>query len=250
MTTEVVIQKINNTLNANSMAYYERDVGQSGAVWSTHGGELTVEHVCQVMTEYIPNNIMKDVDTIIDMGCGTGIVCAASALLFRRKTIIGVDCSATRLQHLDALIDELHLRNVRSVLGDWNINNYDDDKWEFMSVSGKTLFFCNNINFANDNTQDNMEALISSRSNHGSMILSYSTAFAARGDITKVIWKQAISFPRDHFSWATSNKTLTLTIHMLNKEKQQNKGHHHTRRNSSPTSLYVSVKKRKHRARG
>ena len=75
--------------------------------------------------------------------------------LFRQKTIIGVDCSATRLQHLDALIDELHLRNVRSVLGDWNINTNDDDKWEFMSVSGKTLFFCNNINFANDNTQDN-----------------------------------------------------------------------------------------------
>jgi hypothetical protein len=68
MRTKDVIQKINNTLNANSMASYERDVGQSGSVWSTHGGEVTVEHVCQVMTECIPQNIMKDVDTIIDMG--------------------------------------------------------------------------------------------------------------------------------------------------------------------------------------
>jgi hypothetical protein len=66
---------------------YDRDVGQSGSRWSTHGGEVTVEHVCQVMTECIPENVMKDVDTIIDMGCGTGIVCAASAMLFHRKTI-------------------------------------------------------------------------------------------------------------------------------------------------------------------
>jgi hypothetical protein len=165
-------------------------------------------------------------------------------------TLIGVDCSTTRLQHFNALIDELHLRNVHSVLRDWNNDNYDDDKWEFMSLEGKMLIFCNNINFANDNTQENMEALISLHCNNGSLILSYSTAFAARGDITKVIWKQVISFRREHFSWAATNKIVTLTIHMLNKEQQQNNGHHHTRRNSFPTLSYVPVKKRKHRTRG
>jgi SAM-dependent methyltransferase len=188
-----VIQKITNTLNANSMATYDRDVDQSGCCWSTHGGEVTVEHVCQVMTECIPQNIIKDVDTIIDMGCGTGIVCAASAMLFHRKTIIGVDCSPTRLQHFNALMDELHLRNVHSVLSDWNSDNCDDDMWEFISSGGVTLIFCNNINYANDNTQENMESLISSRCNNGSIILSYSTAFAPRGDITKVIWKRVAS---------------------------------------------------------
>ena len=70
MRTEVVIQKINNTLNANSMASYERDVGQSGAVWSTHGGELTVEHVCQVMTEYIPSNIKRTGGELEKVFCG------------------------------------------------------------------------------------------------------------------------------------------------------------------------------------
>lgn len=156
-----VITRMNRALGSDSMKSYECNMGYSGIVPSTHGGELSVEHVCQVMTECLPQKIIDSVDRVIDMGCGSGVVCASIGMLFRRKEVIGLDNSAVRLKHFDALKDKLQLRNVRCHLVDWNLYGPQDNRWDFMSAGGTTLVICNNFNFDNDRTQENMERLIS-----------------------------------------------------------------------------------------
>jgi hypothetical protein len=129
--------------------------------------------------------------------------------------IIGVDNSAARLKHFNALKEKLQLRNVRCHLVDWNLYDPQDNRWDFMSAEGTTLVICNNFNFDNDRTQENMERLLSGRCNEGTLILSYSTAFAARGDITGIVWRKEITFPRDHFSWAAVDKSVMALLNRI-----------------------------------
>jgi hypothetical protein len=228
MHAKEIIKRVQQALSSDNMSYHGREIGYSGKTPSTHGGELSVEHVLHVMKDCVPKKFTRDVDKIIDMGCGGGMVCVTLGLLFRRKAIIGVDNCESRIAHFESFAKELQLRNVVAVNCDWN-KKQNRKEWAFMEDDGKVLIICNNFNFSNDMTQENMERLITERCKPGTLILSYTTAFASRGEETRLLWSEKFTFPREYFSWAAVDKVVYLTIHEV-KEKTDRDGSHHTRR--------------------
>jgi hypothetical protein len=197
-------------------------MGYIGNTLSTHGGELSVEHVLLLMN--VPKEYTKRVDWIIDMGCGGGIMCVTLAMLFRYKKIIGIDNCELRNRHFSALSKEVRVRNVEAVTSDWNSVRPENEAWKFMDVSGRVLVICNNFNFCNDMTQENMERLILGRCKPGTLVLLYSTSFASRGEATTLVWNTKFTFPREHFSWAAADKV----IHLIDNSAMTR--HSHTRR--------------------
>jgi hypothetical protein len=205
-------------------------MGYVGNTPSTHGGELSVGHVLMLMNDCVPKEYTQSVDSIIDMGCRGGIMCVTLAMLFRHKKIIGIDNCESRIKHFSELTKEISVRNVEAVNSDWNKVHPDNEAWKFMDISGKVLVICNSYNFCNDMTQENMEKLILGRCKLGTLVLSYSTCFASRGEATALVWSKRFTFPRDHFSWAAADKVVHLTIHEVSDTSTATTRNRHTRR--------------------
>jgi hypothetical protein len=182
-----------------------------------------------MMKDCVPKKFTEKVDIIIDMGCGGGMLCVTLGLLFRHRAIIGVDNCESRVAHFKSFAKELGLRNVMAVKCDWN-KEQSSQEWAFMEDDRNILVICNNYNFSNDMTQENMERLITERCKPGTLIMSYSTAFATRGDETRLLWSEKFTFPREDFSWAAVDKDVYLTIHEVKEKADRDGHHHHTRR--------------------
>jgi hypothetical protein len=84
---------------------------------------------------------------------------------------------------------------VEAVTSDWNRVRPENEAWKFMDISGRVLVICNNFNFCNDMTQENMERLILGRCKPGTLVLLYSTSFASRGEATTLVWSKRFTFP-------------------------------------------------------
>lgn len=228
MRPKLVAASVNREL-ASMYTTHKYSSGCEDASRDSHGGELSPEHVVYLLTTLIPTVIWDNVDTVIDMGCGGGNVLAAAASLNPELRVVGVDCSFGRLCRARILTERLGLSNVDLHHCDWNRDNPLDEKWAFLDRPGQTLLICNNFNFSLGFTQENLEKLVTSRCRSGTYVLSYSTAFAARGNAVELEWLCEENFPADHFSWATQNKLVQLTIHKLLGNTINNK-HHHSKR--------------------
>jgi hypothetical protein len=224
-----IVARIDRALSSDRMVSHQRSMGYIGNNPSTHGSELSVGHVLTLMSDCVPKEYTKSVDSIIDMGCGGGMMCVTLAMLFCYKKIIGIDSCESRINHLLELTRDVRVRNVEAINSDWNRVHPDDEVWKSMDSGGKVLVICNNFNFCNDMTQENMERLILGRCKPGTLVLSYSTCFASRGEATTLIWSKRFTFPRDHFSWAATDKVVHLTIHELNDNTDTTR-HSHTKR--------------------
>jgi hypothetical protein len=64
-----IIKRVKQALSSDIMSYHGREIGYSGKTPSTHGGELSVEHVLHLINDCVPKKFTGDVDIIIDMGC-------------------------------------------------------------------------------------------------------------------------------------------------------------------------------------
>jgi tRNA G46 methylase TrmB len=124
---EDIVTRINRALSSDRMASRQRTMGYVGNTSSTHGGELSVGHVLTLMSDCVPKEYTKSVDSIIDMGCGSGMMCVTLAMLFRYKKIIGIDSCESRIKHFLELTKEVRVRNVEAINSDWNRVHPDNE---------------------------------------------------------------------------------------------------------------------------
>jgi hypothetical protein len=69
MHDEDIVTRIDRALSSDRMASHQRTMGYVGNTPSTHGGELSVGHVLTLMSDCIPKEYMKSVESIIDIIC-------------------------------------------------------------------------------------------------------------------------------------------------------------------------------------
>jgi Zn-dependent alcohol dehydrogenase len=122
-----IVARIDRALSSDRMVSHQRSMGYVGNNPSTHGSELSVGHVLTLMSDCVPKEYTKSVDSIIDMGCGGGMMCVTLAMLFRYKKIIGIDSCESRIKHFLELTKEVRVRNVEAINSDWNRVHPDNE---------------------------------------------------------------------------------------------------------------------------